>query len=101
MSYTPEIAELKKIREEARMERRKTKKKAEEQKYSKETRPESPTFGLYYTEDEDVNMNEYSKNHKEQSLHSAPIDLMSDDSELDSDSDFGSNANQECYSLSF
>lgn len=102
MSYEPELAEIRKLKEESKIERKKLKKKTKEELNLKGTRPESPTFGLFYTEDEVSELEEFSRNHRPKSRHMGPaIQENEDEYDVDDDSDFGSNAKQECYSLSF
>lgn len=102
MSYEPEYAKILQIKKEEREKMKLAKKlKRKEEKLAKKRN--SPTFGLYYTEDEEANLENFSRERYQRGRFEpkkfAELEL---NEENETDSDFGSHAPKgECYSLSF
>lgn len=104
MSYEPKYAELLKFKREARANRRLLKQQAKAESQAKEIeRPRLRDLGIYFSEGEEADLEEFVKKHRDQERHLAPMNLndADPDADLDNDSDFGTNAKKECYSLSF
>lgn len=107
MSYDPLYAEMKRIKKEERENRRRLKKAEKKEKKRAKAlepkRPDSPTFGYYFTEEEqnEFDIEDLSKRRIER-YKQKPLVMSDDDSDLDNDSDFFSKAQKEtCYSMSY
>lgn len=108
MSYDPEYEKLRKMRREERGKQRRIRKELKKKGMRGDTKAatkiESPNLALYYTQEEEEELKDITKERTMRCRYIPNTDLNTDPnySDLENDSDFGGKGrNEECYSLSF
>ena len=105
MSYEPEYAKIHQTKMEAKKERKLLKKKLKKEEKIKnlQQRRNNPSHGIHYANEDEFDVEDYSKLRLER-CRLAPtynLGLNPSKEDLDNDSDFGDQAKEPCYSLSF